>query len=90
MEKNPIVQSMMAPKMAGPEKRKGASQVSLQQAATNVPNAGQILRAADYTPPASFVETMERPSPYAKPKQTVRFSDTSDPVGNVLSELWNL
>ena len=90
MEKNPIVQSMIPPKMAGPEKRKGASMVSLQQAAVSTPNAGPILRAADYTPPAAFVENMERPSPYAKPKQTVRFSDSKDPLGNVLDELWKI
>ena len=90
MEKNPIVQSMMPPKMAGPEKRRGASQVSLQQAATSTPNAGSSLRAADYTPPAGFVETMERPSPYAKPKQSVRFSDSKDSLGNVLDELWKI
>jgi hypothetical protein len=76
--------------MAGPEKRRGPSRVSLQQAATETPNAGPLLRASDYTPPASFVETMERPSPYAKPKQTVRFSDSNDPLGNVLSDLWKI
>jgi hypothetical protein len=85
LEKNPIVQSML-PKMAGPEKRKGPSMVSLQQAATETPNAGPLLRASDYTPPASFVETMERPSPYQKPKQTVRFSDTPDPF----ADLWKV
>ena len=89
MEKNPIVQSMI-PKMAGPEKRKGASMISLQQAATSTPDAGPILRAADYTPPAGFVERMERPSPYSKPKQSVRFSETKDSLGNVLDELWKL
>jgi hypothetical protein len=90
LEKNPIVQSMIPPKMAGPEKRKGPSMVSLQQAATSTPNAGPILRASDYTPPASFVETMERPSPYMKPKQTVRFSESKDALGNVLDELWKM
>jgi len=90
LEKNPIVQSMMPPKMEGPEKRRGASQISLQQAATETPNAGALLRASDYTPPAGCVETMERPSPYQKPKQTVRFSDTADPLANVLSELWKV
>jgi hypothetical protein len=81
---------MIPPKMAGPEKRKGASMVSLQQAATSTPNAGPILRASDYTPPASFVETMERPSPYMKPKQTVRFSESKDALGNVLDDLWKM
>jgi hypothetical protein len=90
MERNPIVQSMLPPKMAGPEKRKGASMVSLQQAATSTPNAAQLLRASDYTPPSGFVETMERPSPYVKPKQNVRFSEASDSLGNVLDELWKI
>jgi hypothetical protein len=90
MEKNPIVQSMMPPKMTKPEKRHNTSQVSLQQAATSAPNAGPALRAADYTPPAGFVETMERPSPYAKPRQSVRFSDAKDSLGNVLDELWKI
>lgn len=87
MEKNPIVQSIMPPTMAGPEKRKGASMVSLQQAATIT---GPALRASEYTPPAGFVETMERPSPYAKPKQTVRFADSGDSIGNILEDLWKL
>jgi len=88
MEKNPIVQSMMPPKMAGPEKRRGPSMISLQQAATETPNNKEILRASDYTPPAAFVETMERPSIYSKPKQSVRFSDAKDSLGNVLDDLW--
>lgn len=93
MEKNPIVQSMLPkglPKMAGPEKRKGASSVSMRSAITNSMNAGPTLRAADYTPPASFVETMERPSPYSKPKNSVTFSSTENKTIslNVLDELW--
>jgi len=87
MEKNPIVQSIMPPKMAGPEKRKGNSMVSLQQAATTT---GPALRASEYTPPAGFVETMERPSPYAKPKQSVRFADSGDTIGNILEDLWKI
>jgi len=85
MEKNPIVQSML-PKMEGPEKRKGSSFVTLQTA-TQSPSA-PLLRASEYTPPASFVETMERPSPYSKPKNTVMFSESRDPLGNVLDDLW--
>ena len=90
MEKNPIVQSMI-PKMAGPEKRKGASQVTMRAAATGAAGAGQTLRAADYTPPAGFVETMERPSPYARKNTaagSVRFSEKQDGLSNVLDELW--
>jgi hypothetical protein len=90
VENNPVVKAMMPPKMAGPEKRKGASQVNMRQA---VSNTGPALRAADYTPPAGFVETMERPSPYQKPKGQVTFaSDTNGGGGganlDVLSELW--
>jgi len=94
MEKNPIVQSMI-PKMAGPEKRKGPSQVNMRTAVTSTPGAGQALRAADYTPPAGFVETMERPSPYAARQsqsqtKTVTFADKKDGLSNVLDELWRI
>jgi hypothetical protein len=94
MEKNPIVQSMIpaASKMGGPEKRKGASQVTMRAAVATGTNAGAgpTLRAADYMPPAGFVETMERPSPYASKKNGVKFSDSKDPLGNVLDELWKI
>ena len=86
MEKNPIVQAMLPPKMAGPEKRKGTSMISLRSAMADNANAA-ILRASDYTPPAGFVETMERPSPY-KQKSSVRFSESKDSLGNVLDDLW--
>jgi hypothetical protein len=94
MEKNPIVQSMI-PKMAGPEKRKGPSQVNMRTAVTSTPGAGPALRAADYTPPAGFVETMERPSPYSARQsqnqtKTVTFADKKDGLSNVLDELWRL
>jgi hypothetical protein len=94
MEKNPIVQSMIPSglKMAGPEKRKGASQVTMRTGAATATNAGagQTLRAADYTPPAGFVETMERPSPYSTKKGTVTFSEKKDGISNVLDELWKI
>jgi hypothetical protein len=98
MEKNPIVQSMI-PKMAGPEKRKGPSQVNMRTAVTSTPGAGPALRASDYTPPAGFVETMERPSPYSAASRqsqqqgqtkTVTFADKKDGLSNVLDELWRL
>ena len=93
LEKNPIMQSMRPsktpggpPTMAGPEKRAGSSAVFMRDAI-----GGQNpLKAADYTPPTDFVETMERTSPYAKPKQSVRFSDSTDTLGNVLDELWKI
>ena len=92
MEKNPIVQSMI-PKMAAPEKRKGPSMVTMRTAATGSAGAGATLRAADYTPPAGFVETMERPSPYSSQRtsatgKTVRFE--KDGLSNVLDELWKI
>ena len=71
------------PTMAGPENRKGASMVTLRSAIAT--NTTTTLKASDYTPPAAFVETMERPSPYSKPKSTVTFSE-----GNVLDELWRI
>jgi len=89
----------MIPKMAVPEKRKGASQVTMRAAATGAANAGATLRAADYTPPAGFVETMERPSPYSGTrgptslsggKSTVRFAEKQDGLSNVLDELWKM
>ena len=86
LEKNPIVQSMLPnksklPTMAGPEKRQGAATVNLRSAITTDP----LLRASEYTPPAAFVETMERPSPYSRPKSTVTFADS-----NVLNDLWKI
>jgi hypothetical protein len=98
LEKNPIVQSMI-PKMAAPEKKKGASQVTMRAAVTGDTNAGATLRAADYTPPAGFVETMERPSPYlgtrgstssSGGKGSVRFAEKQDGLSNVLDELWKM
>lgn len=100
MEKNPIVQSMI-PKMAGPEKRKGPSQVNMRVAVTSTPGAGPALRASDYTPPVGFVETMERPSPYSSASRqqqsqqqnhtkTVTFADKKDGLSNVLDELWKM
>ena len=84
MEKNPIVQSML-PKMEGPEKRKGTSMVTMRSA---MQTNGPIWKAAEYSPPSSFVETMERPSPYSKPKNTVTFSESKEITGNILNDLW--
>jgi len=88
-EKNPIVQAMI-PRAGPPEKRKGASVVTLRAAATEMP--GPVLRATDYTPPAGFVETMERPSPYTETRgtKTVTFADKKDGLSNVLEDLWKL
>jgi hypothetical protein len=90
-EKNPIVQAMI-PRPLGPEKRKGPSVVTMR-AATSTP--GPTLRTADYTPPAGFVETMERPSPYLRTQggtgtRTVTFADKKDGLSNVLEDLWKI
>jgi hypothetical protein len=84
LEKNPIVQAML-PKMEGPEKRKGTSMITMRSA---LQDSGPVLRASEYIPPAGFVETMERPSPYSKPRSSVTFSDSTDTLGNVLDDLW--
>lgn len=93
MEKNPIVQSMIPkgslPKMAGPEKRKGTSMVTMQNAFRSVTDGSTAtLKASEYVPPAAFVETMERPSPYSKPKNTVSFNGVTEV--NVLDDLWRI
>lgn len=86
-DKNPVVQAMI-PKMAGPEKRKGASQVTMK---TALQTTGPALRATDYTPPTAFIEVLERPSPYAnsasRQKNSVTFSEAK-PTSNVLDDLW--
>lgn len=89
LEKNPIVQAML-PTQTGPEKRAGASLVTMRAATSETRNVGPLLRASDYTPPTGFVETMERPSPYSKPKNTVTFSESKDNLGNVLDDLWKV
>ena len=66
--------------------------------------AGPALRAADYTPPAGFVETMERPSPYAQKKSvsfqpggSTTYSGSSGSsgrnkaeTGDILGDLWRM
>ena len=100
LEKNPIVQSMI-PKAAAPEKRSGPSVVSMRSAAaeSKTGSVRETLRAADYTPPAGFVETMERPSPYSRTnntatssikRATVSFAEKQDGLSNVLDELWKI
>ena len=78
----------MIPKMAGPEKRKGTSQVTMRSA---LQTTGPALRATDYTPPTAFIEVLERPSPYAnsasRQKNSVTFSEAK-PTSNVLDDLW--
>lgn len=89
-EKNPIVQAMI-PRPLGPEKRKGPSVVTMRAAAASTP--GATLRTTDYTPPAGFVETMERPSPYVATRggtRTVTFADKKDGLSNVLEDLWKI
>jgi hypothetical protein len=84
-QNNPVVQAMI-PTMAGPEKRKGASAVTMRQAVQGSP-----LKATDYTPPTAFIESLERPSPYGQPKSRnqVTFSEAK-PTSNVLDDLWRV
>jgi hypothetical protein len=54
---------------------------------------GQVRRAIDYEPPASFVQNMERPLPVAKaawePGPTRQGQMTTGAKGNVLADLWS-
>ena len=45
------------------------------------PNGG-LRRAADYEPPASFIQNLDRPGPGRIPKEGAK--------GNVLADLWSL
>lgn len=56
---------------------------------------GQVRRAIDYEPPASFVQNMERPLPVAKaawepgPGPGRQGQMTTGAKGNVLADLWS-
>jgi len=61
----------------------------------NGPGQGQVRRAIDYEPPASFVQNMERPLPVAKaawepgPGSGRQGQMTTGAKGNVLADLWS-
>lgn len=61
----------------------------------NGPGQGQVRRAIDYEPPASFVQNMERPLPVAKaawepgPGPGRQGQMTTGAKGNVLADLWS-
>ena len=49
---------------------------------TNAAPFGTSRRAADYEPPASFIQNLDRPGPGRVPKEGAK--------GNVLADLWSL
>ena len=77
LTQNPIVQAMLPPETKKAQKQK--SKVSFQsledQTMARSAEQPQIRRAADYIPPPSFVQSIQRPTP--------------DKKDIVLSDLWN-
>jgi hypothetical protein len=77
LTQNPIVQAMLPPEVKKAQKQK--SKVSFQsledQTMARSAEQPQIRRAADYIPPPSFVQSIQRPTP--------------DKKDIVLSDLWN-
>ncbi len=84
LTKNPIVQAMIPPK---PEATNKKATGSKSRVSFNTPGAvpgGDVeppKAASDYTPPASFLTTMERPQNPPRPGATG--------AGNILADLWN-
>ena len=85
LTKNPIVQAMVPPPPVQTSKKVTAPKSKVQfitPGATAVQNNDVGPRtAADYTPPASFVNTMTRPQNPPRPGATG--------AGNILADLWN-
>jgi hypothetical protein len=85
LTKNPIVQAMLPPPSATNKKATGPRskvQFNTPGAVPAGPPPGtQEQRAAEYTPPASFLNTMERP---ANPPRA-----GATGAGNILADLWN-
>jgi hypothetical protein len=77
LTQNPIVQAMLPPEVKKAQKQK--SKVSFHsledQTMARSAEQPQIRRAADYIPPPSFVQSIQRPTP--------------DKKDIVLSDLWN-
>jgi hypothetical protein len=77
LTQNPIVQAMLPPETKKAQKQK--SKVSFQsledQTMARSAEQPQIRRAADYVPPPSFVQSIQKPMP--------------DKKDIVLSDLWN-
>ena len=83
MTRNPIVQAMIPPPSATNKRATGPkSKVSFNTPGPNTaPDAQPAKAAAEYTPPASFLTTMERP------QNPPRSGATG--AGNILADLWN-
>ena len=82
MTKNPIVQAMIPPAAATNKRATGPkSKVSFNTPGPNTAPEQPIKAAAEYTPPASFLTTMERPQNPPRPGATG--------AGNILADLWN-
>lgn len=82
MTKNPIVQAMIPPAQATNKKATGPkSKVSFNTPGAAPAGAPEAAKAAEYTPPASFLTTMERP------QNPPRSGATG--AGNILADLWN-
>jgi hypothetical protein len=86
MTKNPIVQAMIPP--AKPEATNKRATGPKSKVSFNTPGAApagvgapEAAKAAEYTPPASFLTTMERPQNPPRPGATG--------AGNILADLWN-
>jgi len=89
MKKNPIVQAMIPPKPENVSK-KGSKQPKvieqdiqrqIQNPYTDAITVAPVRSANDYTPPNSFLDTLQRPLPNQ--------SSSVKGAGNVVADLWN-
>ena len=85
LTKNPIVQAMVPPPPV-PTSKKGTGQKSGQRSNVRFTTPGPeevttAKPASEYQPPASFMNTMVRPSNPPRPGATG--------AGNILADLWN-
>ena len=95
MKKNPIVQAMTPPKPENVSKKgskvkfetRGQSNeqsiTQYQNPYTDVITVAPVRNANDYTPPNSFLDTLQRPLPNQPTSKGV------SGAGNVVADLWN-
>jgi len=89
MKKNPIVQAMIIPKPENVSKKgskvkfqtQDQSTPQYQNPYTDAITVAPVRNANDYTPPNSFLDTLERP--------IVNKSSGTGGAGNVVADLWN-
>ena len=79
MKQNPIVRAMLPPPT--PVVKKGGTQRSKVSFAPGHGQEQGAASAADYQPPESFLNTMQRPQNPIKPG--------ASGAGNILADLWN-